>query len=52
MHKSTAKRNQVSSDIIPSKRCDAMNENLGILKLCKEKTRQLTGIVQPGEICF
>ena len=51
MHKTTAKRKQVTSDVIPYKRCDAMKEQLGIVKLCKENTRQLTDIAQPGKIC-
>ena len=49
MHKTTAKRNQVTSDVTPRKSRDKMKEQLGFAKHCKENNRQCTDVVQLGK---
>ena len=48
MHKTTAKHNQVTSDVTP---CDKMETKLSIIKLCKDRARQLTDGLRLGKTC-
>ena len=50
MHKSTAKKIKLSSDVTPYSIGDTQKNIL--VKLCKENIRHHTAVVELGEICF
>ena len=52
MHKSTAKRIKISSEVTPCSSYDTKKGKKRLVMLCKENIRHHTNAVQLGEICF